>query len=404
MFKGFFLLAFSFFISHSGFAVDGEITNFTLNVNFGASPGADKFDVSGNYILGAGSNGILPPGEAVFLSFDGGRFVQAIPAYAFVPINGGYKYASINPGITLFKIMNNGTFSVQVKNIDLTGEDSTKLQAFSFSVGDDAFSLVPNSLPVAHISAPTAAIVGEEILLDGSASTDFNPGTVLSYTWSIVSAPEGSTAQLTNANQAQTNFMADKNGYYVFKLIVNDGITDGISSLVTIRVSGGVMDPPPAPSPDNGFINLSLNQQNYIVGEMATLLLHINVLPNNGNDEYFFQAMLDAEPINLTNISDTDYSYTSTAFSSPGSHAFSVALYIQNRNLAKQLTNSINFYQKEIIKIDLALVNETDPDIIASLQTQRAEYQLEISKAEEELEKNRTKVGATPTISFAVNP
>jgi hypothetical protein len=62
--------------------------------------------------------------------------------------------------------------------------------------------------------------------LDGSKSTAAN-GQTLSYAWSFVSKPTGSTAVLTGANTAKPTFMPDKTGSYTVQLVVSAG---GVSS------------------------------------------------------------------------------------------------------------------------------------------------------------------------------
>lgn len=78
-----------------------------------------------------------------------------------------------------------------------------------------------NIKPVANAGSYPAKAVGYPLFLDGSGSTDAN-GDPLTYQWSLVSAPTGSSATL-NALTEKATFMADLPGDYVVSLVVNDG-------------------------------------------------------------------------------------------------------------------------------------------------------------------------------------
>jgi acetyltransferase-like isoleucine patch superfamily enzyme len=131
----------SLFLSQHASAVNGQITNLDLAVKFGTAPGLDFFDASGNYVQGSGNNGISLPSEAVVLSFDNGKFIQALPSNSFTAISGGWRYTAPagSSGITLFKIMNNGTFDIDVRKSDFTGSKSTAMGPFTITIGDDVW-------------------------------------------------------------------------------------------------------------------------------------------------------------------------------------------------------------------------------------------------------------------------
>jgi len=79
-----------------------------------------------------------------------------------------------------------------------------------------------NFIPNAAAGEDQQGSTGESSTLDGSSSWDFT-NDPLSYEWTIVSAPAGSTAALSSPNTAVTAFTPDVCGTYVFKLEVNDG-------------------------------------------------------------------------------------------------------------------------------------------------------------------------------------
>ena len=90
-----------------------------------------------------------------------------------------------------------------------------------------------NVEPVADAGDNQPAIVGDIIFLDGSGSYDGN-GDLLSYSWSFVSKPSESLAELSDANVVNPSFIADKAGAYVVSLVVNDGFVDSKPANVTI--------------------------------------------------------------------------------------------------------------------------------------------------------------------------
>jgi hypothetical protein len=78
--------------------------------------------------------------------------------------------------------------------------------------------------------------VGDTVALDGTGSSDAN-GDSLTYLWSLVSAPPGSTASIQPDNVATTSFVPDQDGSYVINLVVNDGLVDSAPSSVTITAT-----------------------------------------------------------------------------------------------------------------------------------------------------------------------
>jgi hypothetical protein len=104
-----------------------------------------------------------------------------------------------------------------------------------------------NAPPVAQAGGDRNALLGETVVLDGSRSTDANPGDVLTYTWQLISSPtspQASTAKLSPAanpagTQATGKLVAitpDQPGTYVVGLVVRDGTDSSEMSLATITV------------------------------------------------------------------------------------------------------------------------------------------------------------------------
>jgi hypothetical protein len=92
-----------------------------------------------------------------------------------------------------------------------------------------------NIAPVADAEAPELGVVGDNITLNGTGSTDANLDP-LTYQWGLVSAPARSNAVITNPDTAQATLVPDRPGTYVVQLIVNDGFVSSIPDTAEIRV------------------------------------------------------------------------------------------------------------------------------------------------------------------------
>jgi RHS repeat-associated protein len=93
-----------------------------------------------------------------------------------------------------------------------------------------------DSAPTADAGTPQTVPVGTVVILDGSKSTDVN-GDPLTYSWTIVSAPVGSTAQISDSSAVNPKFTIDKPGNYTLQLVVNDGFLASTPAQVTISTS-----------------------------------------------------------------------------------------------------------------------------------------------------------------------
>ena len=78
-----------------------------------------------------------------------------------------------------------------------------------------------NAKPIADAGEDQSGEVDDPITLDGSGSSDPD-GDAITYEWSIVTAPSGSTAQLQNAQNVLASITPDLVGEYLIQLIVTD--------------------------------------------------------------------------------------------------------------------------------------------------------------------------------------
>lgn len=95
---------------------------------------------------------------------------------------------------------------------------------------------VGNAAPVANAGSAQTVVPGSVVTLNGNNSSDAN-GDKLSYVWTLISKPAGSTATLAADDSVSPTFTADLAGNYVATLVVNDGKVDSAQSKVTITAA-----------------------------------------------------------------------------------------------------------------------------------------------------------------------
>ena len=157
----------------------------------------------------------------------------------------------------------------QPENSTATLDDGTKVNP-SFSpdlpgnyvvqliVNDGVFDSAPdtvniaaeapaNNKPVANAGDDQTVNINANVGLSGAASTDAD-GDSLSYRWSFVSLPNGSSVSLFNNTTVSPSFTPDVEGSYVVQLIVNDGKVDSDADNVVIEA----INPNQAPTANAG--------------------------------------------------------------------------------------------------------------------------------------------------------
>lgn len=100
-----------------------------------------------------------------------------------------------------------------------------------------------NSPPLADAGPDRTAFVGDTVTLDGTGSSDVD-GDPLAFSWSIVAAPAGSAAALSDPEGILPTFRVDKAGTYEVELVVSDASEDSAPAtvLVTTRNSAPQAD------------------------------------------------------------------------------------------------------------------------------------------------------------------
>jgi RHS repeat-associated protein len=127
------------------------------------------------------------------------------------------------------------------------------------SLPDDVvvISATPNAPPIAFAGNDQTVSRNTIITLDGTGSSDPN-NDPLTYAWSIVSTPNGSTSQFDNPASPTPKILADMGGEFVFRLVVSDGQLNSNPDTVVVAVTN---DPPVANAgPDReGIVGTTIN-------------------------------------------------------------------------------------------------------------------------------------------------
>ena len=227
-------------------------------------------------VANAGANRTVSPGTLVTLNGSGSSDVDGDPlTYAWTIVN---KPAGSN---AVLLAPNSVT---PVFTVDIAGSYDIRLIVNDGKVNSTPSTVTittQNTPPVANAGPNQVRPVGSLVQLDGSASTDVD-GDPLTYQWSLIGPPPGSTAVLSSTTAVKPTFTADVAGTYVAQLIVNDG---KVSSLpVTVQIT---TNPPLAPTAIAG--------PNQTVGHRTTV--HLS---GNGTDPQnlplTFQWSLTAKP------------------------------------------------------------------------------------------------------------
>jgi len=123
------------------------------------------------------------------------------------------------------------------------------------SLVDSVTASTQNLPPVANAGNPLQLSFGQVAHLNGAASSD-PEGKTLSYAWSIISKPSGSSAALSSNSVVAPDFTPDVAGTYVFQLVVNDGLLSSAPSTVVLTDT----DLPPVANagPDQSVTNGTL--------------------------------------------------------------------------------------------------------------------------------------------------
>ncbi len=124
-----------------------------------------------------------------------------------------------------------GDYVVQLIAYDGSHLSTPSIARISSSAGGASNS--SNLRPIAHAGSAQSVSIGQVVHLDGSGSYD-PEGAAITYQWSILSAPAGSTASLSSTTIASPDITPDVAGSFLLQLVVSDGSQSSTPSTVLI--------------------------------------------------------------------------------------------------------------------------------------------------------------------------
>lgn len=219
---------------------DGVATSSAARVTITTTPGNTA------PVANAGPDQTLQMGATVTLNGSGSSDADGNPlTYQWtlitMPAGSGARLSSLTTAMPTFVADRAGDYVVRLLVNDRTVNSAPDTVTIT-TVGG-------NSAPAANAGADQSAQVGATISLNGGGSTDAD-GNQLTYDWSFISMPAGSSAALSNPTAATPSFIADNAGSYVVQLIVNDGTVNSRPDTVTIAVAVGNTAPVANAGPD----------------------------------------------------------------------------------------------------------------------------------------------------------
>jgi hypothetical protein len=181
-----------------------------------ANAGPDQSVLVGDTVLLDGGGSSDADGDSLTYSW----------SLTVVPAGSGAALVDATTATPTFVADVPGTYVVQLVVNDGTVD----------SAPDTVVVTTENSAPAANAGPDQSVLVGATVTLDGTASSD-DDDDPLTYSWSFVSRPAGSTATLSGATSAQPTFVADAPGSYEIQLVVNDGTVDSVPDSAIVLAS-----------------------------------------------------------------------------------------------------------------------------------------------------------------------
>ena len=185
------------------------------------------------------------------------------------PGSSGSVFSNLHSAAPTFVPDQTGTYVIQLVVSD--GETNSSPNTMTVT----ATAASQNLPPVANAGPDQNVTIGTAVVLDGTASFDVN-GDALTYTWSLLSKPDASSAVLSSAAAMSPQFTADIDGSYEIQLIVNDGNADSPADTVTVVAASPVV----AHVPDTG----QTSDFTATWGEDADYTIHPPSYTDNGNE------------------------------------------------------------------------------------------------------------------------
>jgi len=122
-----------------------------------------------------------------------------------------------------------------------------------------------NNRPVAIAGSDATVAVGTVVIADGSASYDAD-GDPLSFQWTLISKPQGSTARLSSNVSVSPSLATDQPGLYKLQLIVCDGKSYSDSATISLTAADKIVTVPDLVGRDQTSAEVLLAQTGLTIG------------------------------------------------------------------------------------------------------------------------------------------
>ena len=220
-----------------------------------------------------------------------------------LPENSSASLSDSSSAIATFTVDLDGTYVAQLIVNDGT-EDSV---ADTVTI----IAATENSVPVANAGIDQNVLAGNIVSLDATGSSDAD-GDLLSYTWSFVSKPTGSSSVLDNEQVELPSFTPDLDGSYVFSLTVNDGLEDSLSDNVTIEA----IQPKVRLYKDSGsFFGGTFNEVSLPYSSNGTVTASVSGFPTPTTYSLgTFKLLAEGQNFTVINVAVTDYTTQVTPY------------------------------------------------------------------------------------------
>jgi hypothetical protein len=198
------------------------------------------FQAIGGPVANAGPNETVPLARLVILNGSGSTNPSGVGTLTY-----SWTLTSFPAGSSASLGHSSTAFATFI--VDVPGSYTVQLTV-SNGVASSSASVTVSTLhtpPVANPGHNQAVTVDATVVLNGTGSTSAD-GQPLTYAWTLVLRPAGSTAALMGADTVSPTFVVDKDGVYQVQLIVNDGLASSPSTVtITTQTTAPVANAGP---------------------------------------------------------------------------------------------------------------------------------------------------------------
>ncbi len=227
-----------------------------------------------------------------------------------------YKDGVIQAGLTTDTVDSSNTAKGEAWRCVVTPNDGT-----ADGPTDEDEVTILNSPPVANAGPDQMALIGTNVTLDGSGSSDAD-GDPLEYSWTQIG---GSNVTLSNPTAVNATFTPTEAGNYTFSLVVNDGIDYSPADTTVIKIKASNIAPVLSDgivSPTSGYTSTTFTYSVVYTDDDNDAPMSITVtIDGGGPQDMNIRSGGDG---NYTNSEIYEYTVTGAVLGT-GSHTFQFA-------------------------------------------------------------------------------